>query len=259
MSEKKATRTGGTAKRAALCFVLGMLCAAGAAAEGLRNITVVNVDTYFDGSYRISIEDVFLARLFPGFSLQLKAARFDTPGFYMHVFSAGPVINFTEALYLDALYGLGFDPEWRFHHRGELNLNYETDEITLSIGARFAYFPDAGYFFVIPSLGAKILLAPWAALFNKLFLSWDSHNFFSGSYWGELHWITGETVTIRTGGTVSWANELGYSLLVGIDLRFSPAVLLRYYFQFLSNTIDYGDAPAAVFGIENGLFLDVKF
>jgi hypothetical protein len=246
-------------KRLAAAFFFTALCAPAAFPEGFRNITAVNADFYFDGAYRIDVEDVFLARLVKGFSLQFKVARCDQPNYFEHVLSVGPVVNFTDTIYLDALYGLGVDSGWQFEHRAEINLTYESELTVVGAGARGSYFPASGYFFVIPSLSAQFRLCSWLAIFNKLFLSWDNVGFFSGSYWGELHWVTGEAVTIRTGGTASWSGDFGYSLLAGLNVRFSPAVLLKFYFQFLSNTVDYGAAPARAFGVQGGLILDVEF
>jgi hypothetical protein len=64
---------------------------------------------------------------------------------------------------------------------------------------------------------------------------------------------------IRTGFTISWAGTFGYSLIAGLDMRFSPGVLLKYSFQFLANTVDYLTEPENKYGIRNSLFLDIKF
>ncbi len=231
----------------------------GAPGEGLRNITTATFDYYFDDTFHLALEDVFLVRLSPEFSLQFKAARYDTNFSYQHVISLGPIINFSPNLYMDALYGLGLDSALVLEHRGEINFNYETNDILLQIGVRGAYTPAAEYYYFIPSVGGKFKLADWLGFFNKIFLSWNVSGTFAGSYWGELDWILSPVFTLRTGGTIGWAEELGYSLLAGIDIHFSAEVLLKYYFQFLSNTFDYSVSSERKIGIENGIFLDIRF
>ncbi len=259
MRNRKTFFSCGRPSRAMLTLTFAAVCLGGASAEGLRNITTASFDYYFNNTFRLALEDVFIARFSPGFSLQIKAARYDTGRRYQHVLSLGPIINFSPNLYLDTLYGLGLDSDLVFEHQGAFNFNYETDDLLLQIGLRGAYTPDSAYYYFIPSVGGKFKLAEWLGFFNKIFLSWDVANVFAGSYWGELDWILSPAVTIRTGGTIGWSTELGYSILAGIDIHFSKEVLLRYYFQFLSNTFDYSIAPESKFGIENGLFLDIRF
>ncbi|MBN2352163.1 MAG: hypothetical protein JXD23_06290 [Spirochaetales bacterium] len=243
---------------AAAFFLFATLAAPAVAADGLRNITAATFDYYFDDTFRCTVEDVFLARFCPAFSLQVKPSFSATETGSEYVLSLGPVINFSGHVYLDAIYGLGFDSSFRIEHRAEVNLHYEDKAGYLGVGARGAYFPDTNFFFIIPSVEGKIRPLDWLALFGKLFFGWNSLNMPSGSFWGELYWITGPAVTIRTGGTVSHAGAFGYSLLAGVDIRFSPAVLLRYFFQFLADAPDENLARVNGYGIENGLFLDVR-
>lgn len=259
MRRRGSLEGGRLVSRTVPALLFSFACLAGAPAEGLRNITTATLDYYFDDTFRLALEDVFLARLSPEFSLQLKAARYDTNLRYQHALSLGPIINFSPNLYLDALYGLGLDSALVVEHRGDINFNYETDDILLQIGLRGAFTPATEYFYFIPSVGGKFKLADWLGFFNKIFLSWNVAGAFAGSYWGELDWILSPVFTLRTGGTIGWAEELGFSLLAGIDIHFSREVLLKYYFQFLSNTFDYSVSPERKIGIENGIFLDIRF
>ncbi len=247
-------------KTAVFVLFFAGLCPLILQAEGLRNISVVSFDYYFDNTFRLSIEDVFLARIAPRFTLQFKLARYETDTRYQHVLSLGPVISFTENLYMDAMYGLGLDSALVTEHRGDLNLNFETDDTLLQMGIRGGYTPESGYFYLIPSVGGKFLLAEWLGFMNKIFLSWDNMNVFSGSYWGELEWNINTNFTIRTGGTVGWTEEISYSILAGVSIRFSPDVFLKYHFKYLANNPDYsGGTPVKKEGIENGVFLDIRF
>jgi hypothetical protein len=230
-----------------------------APAQDLRDIAAVTVDYYFDNTYRVTVEDVFLARLDRTFSLQVKYTREDTADYGNNIFAIGPVINFSDNLYLDAIYGLKIDSATQFSHLFDVNLNYETDTASISFGIRGEFLTARSYYYFVPSVGGKFMLAEWLSLFNKIFLSLDSDGVVSGSYWGELGWIISPELTLRTGATLSWTGRFGYSILAGIDIKFSPEVLLKYNFQFLQDTIDYTTVPKPKYGIENALILDVKF
>ena len=248
----------GMKRNMAVVFLL-VACSLYVRAEGLRNITSVTVDYYFDGSYRIEAEDVFIALLFPSVSILAKAARTDSPGNYEHIGTVGPIFNFTENLYMEILYGFGLDNALRTGHGGEINLNYETETSVLGLGVKGRYFPDTSGYFIIPSVSGKIQPLTWLSFFAKIFLSWNSAEVFSGSCWGELAWMPDPNITIRTGFTAGWSSGWGYSAIAGLNLRFSPSVLFKYTFQFLANAVDLSAVPRREYGIGNGVFLDVKF
>jgi len=250
-------------KKAKRLIIIGALLALIPAlgfAESLRNISVVSFTYYFDNSFWLSAEDVFIIRLIPELSLQLKVGHYDDlAGNYENVFFLGTILSFNPNLYLDACYGLGLDASLQFSHRAELNFNYENDASLLQIGARAFYLPKNEYFYIIPSAGGKFLLSDWLYLFNKIFLSLASASTIAGSYWVELGWITGQLLTIRTGATVSWTATMGYAALIGLNFTLSPNFLIRYHFQFLANCITYDNPQQAQYGIENGLFIDIRF
>jgi len=160
---------------------------------------------------------------------------------------------------MDALYGFGIDSMSRLRHHGDVNFNYETDTSIFSIGTRMDYYPDTSYFYILPSVGGKFRAVDWLAVFNKIFLSWDNQNFFSGSYWAELEWIINPSFFLRTGATLSWADFFGYSILAGMEIAFTPSVRLKYSFQFMSTTIDNMTQPVEKYGIANNLLLDIRF
>ncbi|MBN1647188.1 MAG: hypothetical protein JW874_04075 [Spirochaetales bacterium] len=228
-------------------------------AEGFRNITVVTHDYFFDDTWRLSVEDIFLVRLSSNFTIQAKAARYDTESRYQWVFSTGPVINFTTNLYTDILYGFGIDSESEIEHQGTINLNFETDDTLLQLGVRGATTPENEYWYLIPSMGGKFNLVSWLSLLNKIFLSWDSDEVFSGSYWGEFEWALSRGFTLRTGGTFTFSSNPGFSVIAGANIHIGTSVVLKYYFKYLSNEMNYIDTPERKDGIENSLYFDIRF
>jgi hypothetical protein len=78
----------------------------------------------------VETNDVFLARIVPALTAVVKATRVDSEGWSQHLFFLGPVVSFTDTLYLEAVYGLGIDSgasDGRFSHELDVNFNYETD------------------------------------------------------------------------------------------------------------------------------------
>jgi hypothetical protein len=246
-------------KRYAAAFFLLTVCPFFSNAEGLRNITAVSVDYYFDASYRINVEDVFIVRLSPTVSALVKATRSDSPNQYEYVGAIGPIVNFTDNLYMEVLYSFGLDNAFHTGHGGEINLNYETETSVLGLGVKGRYFPEDSYYFILPSVSGRIQPVAWLSIFSKIFLSWNSREDFSGSYWGETAWILDPVFTIRTGFTLDWSGGFGYSIIAGLNFQFSPAVLLKYTFQFMDTTVDFSPVPQRRYGIGNGIVLDVKF
>ncbi len=227
--------------------------------EGFRDIASLTVDAYFDGSWRVTSENVFLARLAPAFSIQAKLARIDTPDFFEHRVFLGPVVNFTDSLYLDAVYGIGINSENELSHKVEANLTHETDELVAAVGLRVEAFPSTDYFYFLPSAGGRIQLAERLGFFGKAFVSRDSNGENTGSFWGEADWTFSPAFKARAGFTLSFMSGIGYSILAGATMRFNPEVSLKYNFQYLSDTVEYQETPQTKTGIENALILDVSF
>ena len=228
-------------------------------AEGLRNIASITVDNWFDGTWRTEVEEVFLAKVLPALTLQAKAARADSDGWYQHFFHAGPVVSFADTLYLVTAYGVGIDSESVLSHEAELDFNYETADAAVSMGLRAHYLPDSEYAFLVPSMSARIQPVERLGLFSKLFVSVDSDREVTGSCWGEADYAFSSLVKARAGFTVSYANGLGYSIISGVNLSFTKEVMLKYTFSYLSETVDYVTRPEPKRGIENALILDLRF
>ncbi len=250
--------------RARICVLL-LFCVALAAgvrsaqAEGLRNIASFTADTYFDGTWWIESSDAFLARVIPALTLQAKITRDDTDGWFQHVFYLGPVVSFTDTLYLDAGYGLGADSNGDFSHEVTATFNFETDSTAASAGMRVNMFPASGYWYVLPSVSGRFRPIPALGLFGKFFLSVDRDSEVTESFWGEADYLISRLLTARAGFTVSRASNFGWSLIAGMNFSFTPDLVLKYSFEYLADTVEYVDTPQQSNGVSNALILDVKF
>jgi hypothetical protein len=249
-----------TALRVILFLLLSVSAASGTAdAEGLRNIASVTLASYFDGSYRLESVDAFLARLFPGFTLLVRLSRNDTPGYWQHVFTLGPVVNFSDNIYAELSYGLGIDSAGDFTHEAEANFNFETEATWAGAGVRAVFFPALDYFYLLPSFSGKFHPISALGLFGKAFISIDSDTVVTNSFWGEADYAFSSRITANAGFTLSRADAFGYSLIAGLKVTFTPKVSPQYSLQYLSDTITYLAAPQPRSGISNGLVLDWKF
>jgi len=252
-------RLGTRGKALALAGGIAAAVCGGADAEGFRNIASVTATAYFDGDWRVESSDVFLARVIPALTAEARVTRVDSDGWYQHLFHLGPVVSFTDTLYLEAVYGLGIDSAGLFTHELDVNLNHETDTTSASLGVKADWFPQSGYYYYLPSVSGKFHPLPALGLFGKFFLSIDSEAVLTESFWGQADWRFSPLLTARAGFTVSKARAFGYSLAAGLDFSFRPAWSLRYSFQYLSDTVEYLSSPQPHSGIANTLVLDVRF
>jgi hypothetical protein len=169
-------------------FVLAAVLAAPAVGAAVRTIATVEVDTWFDASYRVKVEDVLLAGLLPSLALEAKVTREDTAGWHGWQFGLGPVVNLTPRFYLVAVYALGIDSDGTLSHELDASLNHETESTALSLGVKADWFPSTGYFYAMPSLGGKFHPVPALGLFGKAFVAIDRYGQASGSFWSEADW-----------------------------------------------------------------------
>lgn len=248
----------------ALVLSAGLLLTAGGAlsAEGFRNIASVTANIYFNGDWRVETKDVFLARVLPWLTLAPKLARADSEGWHQYQFYLGPVVSFTDHLYLEAVYGLSVDSDasdGRYSHEADLNFNYETDTTATSVGLRADWFPGTGYYYFIPSVSGKFHPLPALGLFGKFFLSIDSDAVLTESFWGQADYRFSKLFGARLGFTFSQAGLFGYSAAAGLDFYLSPAVALKYTFEYLSDSVEYLTSPQPRSGVSNALVLDWRF
>lgn len=233
--------------------IAGALAAASPAWAGdLRDIATVGVNSYFNGTFEIDTEDVFLAKLSDLFTGELKVDREDLPGWYQHVFSIGPVISFTPKLYLVALYGLGVDSNGLYSHTFTAEIDRETNTELLSASIKAQYYPASRYFYVLPSIGGTFHPLPRLGILNKLFLSWDTTGAITESLWSQVDYFITKAVDLRAGVTLDYDYTFGFSAILGASFTVTPNVLAKYALQYLAE-------PLAPTGIRNELSVDVSF
>jgi hypothetical protein len=244
-----------------MAIIIAVLLSGGAIAEaeGLRNIASVTADFYFDRAWRIESSDAFLARIVPGFTALVRLTRVDADGWYQHTLALGPVVNITDTIYIDAVYGFGLDSAWAMTHEAGIALTYETDTMAASAGVRADFFPALGYFYFLPSVSGKFHPLPALGLFGKFFVSIDSDAVVTESFWGEVDYTFSSLVRARAGFTMSMASALGYSAIAGVDFSFTPSITLKYSIKYLSDVIEYLAEPQPHSGISNALVLDWRF
>jgi hypothetical protein len=245
----------------AVGFVLAAMLAAvpfGAGAA-VRTIATVEVDSWFDASFRVKAEDVLLVGLLPSLTLETRVTREDLAGSHGWQFGLGPVVNLTPRLYLVAVYALGIDSEVAFSHELDASLNHETESTALSLGVKADWFPATGYFYAMPSLGGKFHPVAALGLFGKAFVAVDRYGEASGSFWGEADWSVSRVIALRAGGTMGYSSGFAWSAILGLNATITPKVLLKYTFKYLAEPIDSMPGSPIRNGIENGLVVDVRF
>jgi hypothetical protein len=235
------------------------LAAAPLGAAGVRTIATVELDTWFDASWRAKAEDVLLVGVVPWLTVEARVTREDTEGWHGWEFGLGPVVNLTPNLYVIALYALGVDSDAVFSHEFEASLNHETASTAVSLGATANWFPSTGYYYVTPSLGGKFHPVSALGLFGKAFVTVDRDGQASGSFWGEADWSVSRLIALRAGGTMGYSGQFVWSVLAGVNVTFSPKVLLKYNFKYLAEPVDGRPGAPIKNGLENGLVLDVRF
>lgn len=228
-------------------------------AAGVRTIATVALDTWFDGSFRVKVEDVLLVGVLPSLTVEARVAREDIEGWHGWQFGVGPVVNLTPNLYLVALYALGLDSDAVFSHELDASLNHETATTAVSLGVKADWFPSSGYFYVLPSLGGKFHPIPTLGLFGKVFVAIDRDGQVCGSFWGEADWSVTPVIALRAGGTMGTSGEFGWSAIAGVNVALTPKVLLKYTFKYLAEPPDSLPGSPVRNGIDNGLVLDVRF
>jgi hypothetical protein len=237
-----------------------------AGAEGFRSITTVTGDYYFatDSTaegYYVESTEVFLAQLFPNFTLEAKVARDDFPGGPQHIFHLGPVYNFSDTTYLVATYGLGFDATGSLLHEANIGFNWETDLSAAFGNFKWNYFAANGSWYILPSIGGRFHVLPSLGAFGEYFMSYNNLHQITGAFWGQADWAFSPVFTLLGGFTVSYSRDLGFSLIVGTDIAVTKDVTIKYTISFLSNVVEYltNATPTTAYGIENVLSLDWKF
>jgi hypothetical protein len=256
-------RTRRSVRAAALAIAFAALAVMPLGAATVRTIATVTLDTWLDGSFRVKAEDVLLLGVRPSLTLEAwvkyQATR-GTPDPDEWQFGLGPVVNLTPQLYAIALYGLGIDSDGNVNHELDVSINHETATTALSLGVKADFWPSKD-FYVMPSLGGKFHPVPALGLFGKVFVAVDDQGQVSSSFWGEADWSLNTVVALRAGGTIGYtfARELGWTATAGVNVAFTPTVLLRYTLKFLAEPPESEWTSHVKHGIENALVLDVRF
>jgi hypothetical protein len=243
---------------ALLCFLL--LGGGFITAEGFRNIANIGFDYYFDGSFTLKIDNVFIARLASFFSLEARLLREDQQDYNNTTFFLGPIFSITPQLYTVSTYGLGIDSDGQFSHQIQTDINYETADFWAGAGARAVFYPGQNYYYGIPSAGIKIFFTPDISLLSKYFLSLANDETKSHSLWLQGEFFLGDVFSLKAGGTggVNFEESIGkgtsysYSIIGGAGFKISSDFTLRYTFEYLGDTAD-------AHGIRNLLTADIRF
>jgi hypothetical protein len=229
-------------------------------AQRFRSITSTIFNYYFDETYRIDSLEVFLVKILPAFSIKTEAGRIDqNDNRYAHTFGLGPIINITPNFYMDAGYALTMNSDDEFSHKIDINFTQETEESIISFGFRVHYFNVNIYYYYLPSISGAITPLPQLRIFSKLFFSWDRYEEVSGSLWSEVSWAFTSLFSANAGFTISYTEGFGYSIISGCKFDFTKKISLKYFFQYLSDTVVYNETPQKKTGIGNGLIFDIRF
>jgi hypothetical protein len=259
MEITKQKNRNGILKVSVFIFLFLFIALTPALADRFRSITSGIFNYYFDETFRLDSEEVFLVRILPKFSMKAEVGRADLPdGRYSHSFGLGPIINVTDNFYMDSVYALTINSNKEFAHKIDINFTQETDESVISFGVRYHLYLANDYYY-LPSISGAITPLPQLRLFSKLFFSWDQDEKVSGSLWSEARWSFTPLFAAQAGFTISYTDAFGYSIITGFTFSFTRKISLKYFFQYLSNTVVYGDAPEEKNGIGNGLIFDIRF
>jgi len=161
-------------KHALLAIGLLVLVLIGANAQvDIRNISSVAVDANFDSTVALDINQVVLFDVTNWMSGELKLQRQDTPVLHETTISVAPIFILNSFNYLIVRYGLGIgsgaDQSARataesdarnLSHDLTIDANYEAPGIYANIAARGSFYPDDDYWFVLPTVAARIGLGP---------------------------------------------------------------------------------------------------
>lgn len=240
----------------------------------IRNISSGGVDLFFDGSIAIDVNQVLLFGLTEQVFLEAAVHRQDTPRFHETTISLAPVLIVPDYYYFILRYGFGIgtgteeivpspeaeaDPDdgRRFSHDLALDLNRETPRVYLNLGARGSYYPADRYWYVIPTIGARLPIGDSLSIYARYFFSYNSNNAMSNALLSEVSLSVAPRLSVKLGGTANaGASHSGtaweLSGITGLDFAIREGLALRYHFEYLGRT-ERAD------GIRNILVLDARF
>jgi hypothetical protein len=263
-------------KRALVCLVVGLLLVSGVGAQvGIRNISSMGIDTYFDGTLALDINQVALFGLTDRLSAEVRLQRQDTPVLHETTVSLAPVFIVGEHNYYIVRYGLGIgtgaedstsvSQSRTLSHDLTLDANYESARLYGNLAVTGSYYPDNDYWFVLPSVAARLPLTSRLNLLGRYFFSYNSEDAVSNALLVESGYRLAERFTIKAGATASLdlrrpagrpdadrASEWEITGITGFSFQVRPTLALRYHLAYLGR-LDRAD------GIRNILVLDASF
>lgn len=241
---------------------------AGWAQIGIRNISSAQVDTYFDGTVAVEINQVLLFPVVDWLSGEVKVQRQDSPVLGETTISIAPIFLPGNGVYIIARYGLGIgagaenaddggDTETSISHDATVDFNYESSTIYLNAAIRGSFYPADNYWFVLPTIAGRILLTQNVGVLGRYFFSYNSLAATSHAVLTEAEFSLSDRIRLTAGasggltlgnGSLEWeASGLG-----GVDFRIQPQLVLSYQLEYLGR-IGRDD------GLRNVLVLDASF
>ncbi len=237
------------------------------AAEGqvFRNITGIRVDSYFDDTYGMTLENVFIAPVIED-RLQVHGeVRNETDNRSGTVRTltgvhAGPIFLFTRHLYGLVVYGGSFRDSGNLVHELRGQLHYETARYRVDGGVRGFLEPEEDVAYLVASIGGRVGITERGGLFGKYFLGYNNDKEVSNSVWMEGDYRFTPRISARFGGTLGTGetdgtaldSSLQYSVISGVSMALSDRVTLRYQ-------LEYFDQAGNPDGVRNLVLLDLRF
>ena len=231
---------------------------------GIRNISSVGIDANFDKTVSIDINQVLLFPVVDWLSAELKVQRQDAPARSETTVSAAPIFIFGNT-YVITRYALGIgssagDGERTIAHGGAIDANYEIDAVYANAAVRGSFYPADGYWFVIPTVAARVPIGSVSVL-GRYFFSYNSDRTAGHAILAEAGVPIGDRFSVKVGatGSVDVARSgdqttaaWEVSGITGFSFAIRPGLAMRYHLEYLGRL-------GAVDGIRNILVLDASF
>ena len=272
--------------------LIAFVASVGAAQIGLRNISSISVDLYFNdedaaavngGSLEkiaLDLNQVLLFRINDWLSAELKIQRQDDEpiasaapeGWHETTISIAPIFVVSQYNYIITRYGLGIGTGYErpagddqvaldaqgLSHDLTIDANYETARFLANLTLRGSLHPDLNYWFVVPSTGVKYVFPVGLGLSGKYFFSYNSQAAISHAFLSEVEFPVGDRVSLKVGGSGNMTPTLPvetrwqYTAITGLSFRITEALGFKYHLEYLGRQ---NAGP----GIRNLLVLDARF
>lgn len=242
---------------------------------GIRNISSLSVDADFDGRLSIDLNQVLLFSLAPQLSGEVSIQRRDdSRGLRKTTVSMAPILLVGDAYYVIFRYGLGIgdvgappaeaEDERAISHSLAIDANRETSSLYLNLALRGEYYPVDNFWFVLPTVAARLPIVEGVDLLGRYLFSYSSSARIGNALLAEVSSALNNQLSVKGGLTATLdsipAEEAGGSRnaewsmtgIAGISYRINPDLSLRYQVEYLGV---FGDTD----GVRNTLVLDASF